>query len=282
MRSIFAKAAPDRSTLNIITQGWISSSLAGLSTLSVNAVGPVSAMATGVGVNVVDIMVDVQQGKMTTAQGIDAMMFQMESALKNMKNMPREFHNAVTKESFKEVGAQIDITRMHSLVETQRREAEKIKRLLKLPKSLTNYAKTALAMYRFTLSTTDVIRRILSSLDQMHATFTHDQMMSSGVYKALVGELKMSSTEARQLISDLTDQADQTMSDYKAEFPKATSSMKERHIREKTQEYLIEYLNQKKSGLGSDIRETSKAEAIGGTGNYGKDDHFQWDVVRRV
>lgn len=195
MERILEHAQIPKSMREILVKSWTNSALSSTSTFGQNATAPVFGMISRLGVANAGLLADVATGKLTMGQAAGLMKHTVSNFFEAYKRFVDEFKVSARNDAFasKQVRELSNIGNLHKsfsdAMETLRDPNAK-------PLAKAKAAMTA------TWSSTDMVRRILSAMDQAHNTVIQRFLTHEVAMRELVSKAGMSVKEAATLMHE--------------------------------------------------------------------------------
>lgn len=270
MLDIALAAKPPKGRMEILTQAWISSALSSISTISLSAVHagfiPVRRLVT----DFAGIAMDVSTGKTKPADAAQLMVNTMGNLQQAASYMYDTAKFAGLNDAYTQHIVEF-INQMHSMQADMQRAVQ----IIKDPNA--TGAQKGKAAVKIAFTSTDIVRRILSTADETWGSMLQDFILRNEAMRALVQKAKMTPAAATLVFTAASNEGRIAGERHLNE----TGNETEAHLieRDATQNALIEAVRVAAGeAAASDVETTALLESPMELGNRRSEDAPLWDI----
>lgn len=285
MREIFMRTKPPASVGKILTQAWVSSVLSGARTMALNYINPVNNIVRNMGRDMVGVMTDSVTGKMPKGQALAMIANIFEVNIDSLTKSLAALKNALKTDTAIHVDIAILLKEGTSLKRDNQDSVKKFKSAI----DAGNYAVASKELAKVVWTSTDYVRRLLSSADEMYASVNFNNSLYIQGARALSTIAKYDKSEIDKVMDIARRDGEERAKTIIEENNVTDSDQQKLILQDESQSAFLEHVKaavENETGESSDIDkeilETADLETSVDSGNRGMEEAPAWDVVNNV
>jgi hypothetical protein len=271
MLDIALAAKPPKGVLEILTQAWVSSALSSLSTMALSGIHAGFIPARRVATDFAAIALDVSMGKLKPAEGAQLMVNTLSNLQAAAKNMLATAKFAGVNDAYTQHIVEF-INQMHSMQADLQRAVQTLK------DPAATGAQKGLAAIKIAFTSTDFVRRILSTADETWGSMLQDFILRNEAMRTLVQKGGMTPTAAAMIFTAASNEGRIAAENHLNETGNQTEATL--IARDATQNAILEAVRGiAGEAAAADVGTTASLESTMELGNRRAEDAPLWDFV---